>query len=85
MLIDCSEWIWEKDKIFKWTPNNKGYISNNGWEVNNEFFPHFGTPIKYFYTIIVGEMFLSLHREDGPAVEMIDGRKEWYVRGKKIN
>jgi len=24
------------------------------------------------------------HREDGPAVEHRDGRKEWWINGKKI-
>lgn len=26
-----------------------------------------------------------IHREDGPAVEGADGRKEWYVDGQKID
>jgi len=26
-----------------------------------------------------------LHREDGPAVEYADGRKIWYLNGKRIN
>ena len=27
----------------------------------------------------------QLHREDGPAVERADGRKEWHVNGKFYN
>ena len=26
----------------------------------------------------------KLHREDGPAVEWVDGSKEWYINGKFI-
>lgn len=24
------------------------------------------------------------HREDGPAIEHLDGRKEWYYEGKRL-
>jgi hypothetical protein len=24
-----------------------------------------------------------LHREDGPALELTDGRKEWFIKGKR--
>lgn len=26
----------------------------------------------------------ELHREDGPAVEYVDGSKEWFLNGKKM-
>jgi hypothetical protein len=26
----------------------------------------------------------KLHREDGPAIEYPDGRKSWYLNGKKL-
>lgn len=26
----------------------------------------------------------QLHRENGPAVEWVDGHKEWWVNGKKL-
>ena len=26
----------------------------------------------------------QLHREDGPAIEYADGRKYWYINGKKL-
>ena len=27
----------------------------------------------------------ELHREDGPAIEMLDGIKEWWLYGEEIN
>jgi len=26
----------------------------------------------------------NLHREDGPAIEISNGRKEWYLNGKQL-
>lgn len=27
----------------------------------------------------------EVHREDGPAVERMDGTKEWWLKGKKMS
>lgn len=38
------------------------------------------TGTKYYSVSNIG-----LHREDGPAVELADGTKEWWLDGKKVD
>ncbi len=32
----------------------------------------------------VGYLSAVIHREDGPAIERIDGTNEWWLNGKKV-
>jgi len=54
------------------TEQDRNWYILKGYEIQE--YPH----VRYWY--LNGK----LHREDGPAVEYADGRREWWVNGKYI-
>ena len=70
-------------KILSMTQKELNFMKDNRHLTVDQMIAHFEVPvIKKFKDRIEYRVLGKLHREDGPALEWVDGGKEWYLNGK---